>query len=269
MNFAALDRAGAAARIRLDSTAVWVKHDGEPAKSEFVTVAYTRGGKTYRVRARSVVMAGGSWTTRHIVRDLPPDRVAAYSQFYRTPCMMANVAVRNWRFLYKMGISGCQWFEGLGNYMQVRKLATLWRRRAHDRTGFADRALHQGFVFLSRAIHRAAGTHGTRGVDFDSVSRLRTADSPAVHRHVRPFWIRRRARHCRNHPEPLGTRVFEPGSRILFRQRWASPRLATCCGRRPSAESPSRTRIFPEWPITGLRLSKRIGQWGSCWIRFA
>jgi spermidine dehydrogenase len=23
-----------------------------------------------------------------------------------------------------MGISGCQWFEGLGNYMQVRKLAT-------------------------------------------------------------------------------------------------------------------------------------------------
>jgi spermidine dehydrogenase len=37
--------------------------------------------------------------------------------------MMANVAVRNWRFLYKMGISGCQWFEGLGSYIQVRKLA--------------------------------------------------------------------------------------------------------------------------------------------------
>jgi spermidine dehydrogenase len=124
VNFAALDRVGAAARIRLDSTAVWVKHDGDPAKSEFVTVAYTRGGKTYRVKARSVVMAGGSWTTRHIVRDLSADRVAAYSQFYRTPCMMANVAVHNWRFLYKMGISGCQWFEGLGNYMQVRKLAT-------------------------------------------------------------------------------------------------------------------------------------------------
>jgi len=123
VNFAALDRAGDAARIRLDSTAVWVKHDGDPSKSEFVTVAYTRGSKTYRVRARSVVMAGGSWTTRHIVRDLPANHVAAYSQFYRTPCMMANVAVRNWRFLYKMGISGCQWFEGLGNYLQVRKLA--------------------------------------------------------------------------------------------------------------------------------------------------
>jgi spermidine dehydrogenase len=134
VNFEALDRAGSAARLRLDSTAVWVKHDNakqdegkqevDPSKSEFVTVAYTRAGKTYRIKARSVVMAGGSWTTRHIVRDLPPDRVEAYSQFYRTPCMMANVAVRNWRFLYKMGISGCQWFEGLGSYMQVRKLAT-------------------------------------------------------------------------------------------------------------------------------------------------
>lgn len=123
VNFGALDRAGAAVRIRLDSTAVWVKHEGDPAKSDFVTIAYTHGGKTYRVKARSVVMAGGSWTTRHIVRDLPADLVEAYSQFCRAPCMMANVAVRNWRFLYKMGISGCQWYEGLGNYTQVRKLA--------------------------------------------------------------------------------------------------------------------------------------------------
>jgi len=123
VNFAALDRAGAAARIRLDSTAVWLKHDGEPEKSESVTVVYTRGGKTYRLKARSVVMAGGSWTTKHIVRDLPDDRKEAYSQFHRSPCMLANVAVRNWRFLYKMGISGCQWFEGLGTYLQIRKLA--------------------------------------------------------------------------------------------------------------------------------------------------
>lgn len=123
VDFAALDRSGAATRIRLNSTAVWVEHEGEPGKSDFVTIAYTRTGKTYRLKARSVVMAGGSWTTRNIVRDLPAEHRAAYAQFYRSPCMMANVAVRNWRFLYKMGISGCQWFEGLGNYTQVHKLA--------------------------------------------------------------------------------------------------------------------------------------------------
>lgn len=123
VNFDVLDRAGASVRIRLDSTAVWVKHDGDPAKSEFVTILYTRGDRLYRVRARSAVMAGGSWTTKHIVRDFPDDRKQAYAQFYRSPCMLANIAVRNWRFLYKTGISGCQWFEGLGSFLQVRKLA--------------------------------------------------------------------------------------------------------------------------------------------------
>jgi len=55
---------------------------------------------------------------------LPENCRQAYSQFYRSPCMMANVAVRNWRFLYDMGMSGCRWFDGaVGNYMEVRKLA--------------------------------------------------------------------------------------------------------------------------------------------------
>ena len=33
------------------------------------------------------------------------------------------MAVRNWRFLYKLGISGGRWFEGLGSWTEVRKLA--------------------------------------------------------------------------------------------------------------------------------------------------
>jgi spermidine dehydrogenase len=57
------------------------------------------------------------------VKDLPDAQRKAYAQFYRSPCMMANVAVKNWRFLYKMGMTGCRWFEGIGNYTEVRKLA--------------------------------------------------------------------------------------------------------------------------------------------------
>lgn len=123
VNFGILDRQGSPTRIRLNSTVVWVQHDGEPEKSQTVTVAYTQGAKVYRVKARSVVMAGGSWTTRHIVRDLPATQREAYGQFYRSPAMMANVAVRNWNFLAKLGITGCRWFEGVGSYMQVRKIA--------------------------------------------------------------------------------------------------------------------------------------------------
>jgi spermidine dehydrogenase len=125
IDFAALDQPGSAVRIRLNSTAVWVKHDGDPEKSESVSMVYARAGKIYRVKARTAVMAGGGWTTKHVVRDLPPAQQEAYGQFYRSPCMMANVAVRNWRFLYKMGITGFRWFEGMGNYTEVRKTALI------------------------------------------------------------------------------------------------------------------------------------------------
>jgi spermidine dehydrogenase len=125
VNFPALDRASSAARVRLNSTAVWVQHDGDPHKSESVSIIYAQGNKIFRVKARTVVMAGGCWTTKHIVRDLPSEQREAYNQFYRSPCLMANVALRNWRFLYKMGISGFRWFEGIGNYAEVRKTALM------------------------------------------------------------------------------------------------------------------------------------------------
>jgi spermidine dehydrogenase len=124
VNFRSLDVAGGRVRIRLGATAVYVEHDGAADRSPRVMIVYTRGGKPYRVRARSVVMAGGSWTSKDIIRDLPEMQRAAYGQFYRSPCMMANVALRNWRFLYKMGMSGCRWFEGFGNYFDVCRQAT-------------------------------------------------------------------------------------------------------------------------------------------------
>lgn len=119
VKFDALDVNGAKARLRLSSTAVSVTHDGDPSKASTLSISYARDGKVYRVKARSAVMAGGSWTTKHVCQDLGAAQREAYAQFYRSPCMMANVAVRNWHFLHKMGISGCRWFEGIGNYVDV------------------------------------------------------------------------------------------------------------------------------------------------------
>jgi hypothetical protein len=99
-------------------------------------------------------MAGGSWTAKHIVHDLPASHREAYAQFYRSPCLMTNIAVRNWPFLYKMGMSGCRWFGGLGDYLSVRKMALvgneprtidgkpaprdILRNRPHGRIAFAN-----------------------------------------------------------------------------------------------------------------------------------
>ena len=125
VDFSTLDRPDSPVRLRLDSTAVWVKHEGDPSRSNFVRVAYARGKQTFAVKARSVVMAGGGWTAKHILKDLPESHRHAYAQFYRSPCLMVNVALRNWRFLYKMGLSGFRWFEGLGNYTELRRTALI------------------------------------------------------------------------------------------------------------------------------------------------
>jgi spermidine dehydrogenase len=123
INFGALDRAGQQTRLRLNSTVVRVEHEGEADKSKFVWVTYTTGGQVHRVQAKTVVMAGGGWITKHVVRDLDEDRRKAYAHFYYAPYMTANVAVRNWNFLAKMGISGANWFDGFGRCVEIRKMA--------------------------------------------------------------------------------------------------------------------------------------------------
>jgi spermidine dehydrogenase len=123
VKFSALDQPGQRVRLRLDSTVVRVEHSGEPDKSEFVYVTYTNDGRLFQIKAKSVVMAGGGWMTKHVVRDLDESRRNSYQQFNYSPYMTANVAVRNWRFLYNLGISSAEWFEGFGRYVNVRKNA--------------------------------------------------------------------------------------------------------------------------------------------------
>jgi spermidine dehydrogenase len=126
VNFSTLDASDSRARIRLSSTVISVTHDGDPAKAATLSISYARNGRVFRLKARTAIMAGGCWTSRHIVKDLPAPQKAAYAQFYRSPCLMANIALRNWRFLYKMGITGCRWFGGgLGNYLELRRLALV------------------------------------------------------------------------------------------------------------------------------------------------
>jgi spermidine dehydrogenase len=125
VNFMELDKTGESTRIRLGCTVVRVEHEGSAEKSDFVRITYTHNGKVYRLKARAVVMAGGGWTTQHIVIDLPSEQRAAYKQFHRSPCMLVNIALRNWRFLYKLGISGAFWPGGFGEYGSVRKVPTF------------------------------------------------------------------------------------------------------------------------------------------------
>ena len=112
IDFAALDRRGAPARIRLGATVVRVEHESSPSTARHVVVTYVKDGRPYRLRARSVVMASGAWAAGRVVRDLPAEYQQATRGFPRAPMLVVNVALDNWRFLYDMGFTACSWRGG-------------------------------------------------------------------------------------------------------------------------------------------------------------
>jgi spermidine dehydrogenase len=122
VDWKALDRNGSKVRMRLGSTAVRVEHDGSPESSSAVLVTYLNGGRPFRVRARGVVMAGGQWMNRRVVRDAPDTLTRAMYEFHHGPMLTVNVGVRHWRFMDKLGISCARWLEheGFGWYTGLR-----------------------------------------------------------------------------------------------------------------------------------------------------
>ena len=120
IDFDALDRPGLPAAIRLGATVVAVEHDGPPESAGTVAVTYSKDGRLYRVHGRAVVMCIGAWVAKHVIRDLPPAHRAALGQFHHGPVLTVNVALRNWRFMDRLGISAARWFRGLGFFTNIR-----------------------------------------------------------------------------------------------------------------------------------------------------
>jgi spermidine dehydrogenase len=116
INLGALDRTGQPLRVRLRSTVVSVVHEDDPASSGAVKVVYTRDGRLYGIRARAVIMATGGWMNLYVVRDMPPEYRAAYGQFVHAPFLVANVALNNWRFLHRLGITAAIWDRSAGDF---------------------------------------------------------------------------------------------------------------------------------------------------------
>jgi spermidine dehydrogenase len=121
IRFPALDRKDNKVRIRLGSSVVRVQQDDSSVPGKNVTVIYLKKGKLHRLKARSVVMACGSRLSRKVVSGLPTDYLEAYAHFHVSPILVANVALTNWRFLYKLGFTACKWFNGFGFGCNIRK----------------------------------------------------------------------------------------------------------------------------------------------------
>jgi spermidine dehydrogenase len=124
VNFESLGREDQSVRILLNATVLRVEHvNGDPGR-DALAVTYERGGSLYKAGARAVVMASGGWINKHILVDMPSDLRVAYDQFSYAPALIVNVALRQWRFLYDMGITACRWFDeadGIGYCCNIRQ----------------------------------------------------------------------------------------------------------------------------------------------------
>lgn len=105
IDYPALDKGDAKVRIRLNSTAVRVRHDGDPATARRVDVVYIKDGKSCRVRGRNVILACFNNIIRFIVPDLPESQKQALAYASKVPMQYTNVLIRNWRAWKNLGVS--------------------------------------------------------------------------------------------------------------------------------------------------------------------
>ena len=103
-NYGELDKSSNAVRIRLNSTVVDVRHGGDPKSSSDVLVSYINDNKSYRVNAKSVVMACYNMIIPHIVSGLPEKQAAALRLQGKSPMQYTSVGLKNWRAMKELGI---------------------------------------------------------------------------------------------------------------------------------------------------------------------
>ena len=104
-NYAKLDADGSPVRIRLNSTAVRVKHVGDASSAKEVEVTYARAGKVYTAKARNSILACWHVVIPYICEDLPPKQKEALASAQKVPLLYTNVALKNWTAFQKTGVN--------------------------------------------------------------------------------------------------------------------------------------------------------------------
>ena len=126
VNWDVMDKRGRPVRMRLGSLVVHVAHQGAASRAKQVDVTYLKDGEMRRVKAANVVMAGQQHLNKRVVADLPAGHREAMDQFMHAPMMIINVALRNWKFMDKLGVASVRWFgDDLGWFTTLRRQMIL------------------------------------------------------------------------------------------------------------------------------------------------
>jgi spermidine dehydrogenase len=118
-DYGALDSSDSAVRVRLNSTAVNVRHRGDPASAKDVAVTYVRGDRASRVLAGQCIMACYNAAIPYICDELPAAQKEDLSLAAKAPLVYTNVLIRNWTAFARLGINGARC---PGSYFQSARL---------------------------------------------------------------------------------------------------------------------------------------------------
>jgi spermidine dehydrogenase len=97
IDYSRLDAPGEPLKLRLNSTAIRVRHLGEPKAATQVEVTYLRAGRAYITRARGCVLAGYNMMIPYLCPELPAAQKEALHNLVKTPLVYTSVALRNWQ----------------------------------------------------------------------------------------------------------------------------------------------------------------------------
>jgi spermidine dehydrogenase len=103
-DYKALDLPHNAVRLRLNSTAIAVNHDGDPNTARQVNVTYVRDSIAHEVKAKKCILACYNAMIPALCPDLPLEQREALALQVKTPILYTSVALRNWQAWKKLGI---------------------------------------------------------------------------------------------------------------------------------------------------------------------
>ena len=103
-DYSRLDQESSPVRIRLNSTAVGVRHDGDAASAREVKVTYARKRQLFEVRGRRCVLACYNGMIPYLCPEMSTKQKEALAYGVKTPLVYSHVAIRNWMAFQKLGV---------------------------------------------------------------------------------------------------------------------------------------------------------------------
>lgn len=141
VDYALLDRPANATRIRLNSIAVNAAHAGDPSSAKEVVVTYVKGGRTYRVRGGSVVMACWNFMIPYLCPEMPAAQKEALAYGIKAPIVYTSVLVRDWTSFAKLGVQNISAPGGYHSDVQLPEPVSIGEYRT-SRTPQEPTVLH-------------------------------------------------------------------------------------------------------------------------------